>query len=76
MAELQFNPNNSFDEHVDALKAHIVTLDAECAKILFEKLELLLGDGDPAQARVRRGNFNAAVVQALEALLAKGDNKP
>jgi hypothetical protein len=76
MAELKFNPNKSFGEHVEALRAHIVTLDAECAKILFEKLEMLLGDGDPAQARVRRGNFNAAVVQALEALLAEGDNKP
>lgn len=76
MAELEFNPNKSFDEHMDVLKAHIATLDAECAEILFEKLEVLLGDGDPAQARARRGNFNAAVVQALEALLAKGDNKP
>ena len=75
MPDLEFDPSKSFDEHVAALKAHIAPLDPECAEILFDKLDLLLGDGDPAKARIRRGEFNAAILRALEALIAEDDKR-
>lgn len=76
MPGFEFDPKKSFDENITAFQAHVSTLDPECASILFDKLDILVGDGDPGRARARRGEFNAAVVEALEALAAKSDGKP
>ena len=76
MADFQFNPQESFDDNVAAFKTHVATLDPECAAILFDKLDVLAGDGDAARARARRGEFNAAVVEALEVLAEKNDGTP
>ncbi|MBR0960880.1 hypothetical protein [Bradyrhizobium japonicum] len=72
----QFDPEKPLDENVAAFKTHVSALDPECAAILFDNLDVLLGDGDPTRMRARRGEFNAAVVEALEALPAPIEGKP
>jgi hypothetical protein len=76
MADFQFDPARSFDENVAAFKAHVAGFDPECAAILFDKLDLLLGDGDASRTRARRTDFNAVVIEALEALPPAGGGKP
>jgi hypothetical protein len=39
MANLEFDPGKSFDDHIAALKAHVAPLGPECAEILFDKLD-------------------------------------
>lgn len=76
MATFEFDPHKSFDGNLEAFKAHASELDPECAAVLFDKLSVLVGDGDAARARARRTEFNATVIEALEALPDEGHNNP
>lgn len=71
MTVFQFDPEKSFDENVAAFKEYCATIDPECAEILFDELDTLMGDGDANTARKRRSDFNAAAINALEANAAK-----
>jgi hypothetical protein len=70
MPGFEFNPDKSFEENVAAFKAYISSLDPHCAEILFEHLNVLVGDADPSKSRVRREQFNSEVAHALDALIA------
>lgn len=64
---LEFDPTKSWADHMAALRAHLDTVDAECAKILFDHLSTLTSGEDPRD-RKNRGTFNSAVQVALDAL--------
>lgn len=68
---LEFDPTKSFDEHIAEYRKHLEALDPECAKIFFDNLATLVGDGNPARARANRTAFNAAVLRQLKALPPK-----
>lgn len=76
MADFAFDPDKSFDENVAAFRAHVEVRDPECARILFDNLDTLTGDGDPSRARQRRAQFNATVAQVLDALAARAAGTP
>lgn len=60
-----FDAQKSFDENIAAFKKACEELDAECAKILFDNIEILIAHGADRDARTR---FNAKVNAALDAL--------
>ena len=68
---LEFDPAKSFDEHIAEYRKHLEGLDPECAKIFFDNLSTLIGDGTPARARANRTAFNAAVLRQLNGLSSK-----
>jgi hypothetical protein len=65
---LEFDLDKTFDQNIAEFRRHLEQLDPECAKIFFDNQATLLGDGNPARARANRIAFNAAVVEALNAL--------
>jgi hypothetical protein len=68
---LKFDLDKTFDENVAEFRSHLEELDPECAKILFDNLPTLLGDGNIARARANRTAFNEAVLAQLKALPPK-----
>lgn len=67
-----FEAQKSFDENLVAFKTACEALDAECAKILFDNIDILITRGADRDAR---SQFNAKVNAALDALLAIGQAK-
>jgi hypothetical protein len=70
---LEFDLNKTFDENTAEFRQHLEGIDAECAKILFDNLPTLLGDGNPTRAQANRSSFNEAVLENLKALLPKAE---
>ena len=71
----QLNESNSFTDNMTAFIAHMQSVDAEMANILqtnVDKLMLLVKDGN-RNANARQ-NFNTAVIQALDLLIAQDLN--
>jgi hypothetical protein len=68
---LKFDPSKALDEHLAEFRAHLETIDPECAKIFFDNLSILQGDGNPSRDRANRTAFNAAVIPQLNALKLK-----
>ena len=60
-----FDAKKSFDENLAIFRAACEELDAECAKILFDNIDVLITHGADRDARSR---FNAQVKSALDAL--------
>jgi hypothetical protein len=71
---LEFDPNKALDEHLAEFRAHLEAIDPECAKIFFDNLPTLKGDGNPSRARANRTAFNQAVLAQLKALPPKAGN--
>jgi hypothetical protein len=63
---LEFDPNKTFDENIAEFRAHLDGIDPACAKIFFDNLSTLIGDGDPNRARSYRTGFNEDVLQQLQ----------
>lgn len=59
---MHFDPAASFDDNLARFRAECEILDPECAKILFDNLEIIMRDGDTRQAVQE---FNQAVLAAL-----------
>ena len=68
---LKFDSQKSFDQNIRDFHDHLVQLDPECAKILFDTLPVLQPDDEETSARANRPAFNEAVLQALESLRPK-----
>ena len=68
---LEFDPSKAIDEHLAEFRAHLEAIDPECAKIFFDNLPTLEGDGNPSRARANRTAFNQAVLAQLQALKPK-----
>ncbi|MGC6399487.1 hypothetical protein ACNI3Q_02780 [Sphingomonas sp. FW199] len=60
-----FDANKSLDDNLAAFRAECEKLDADCAKILFDNIDVLRLKGADRDAR---SAFNAKVKAALEAL--------
>jgi hypothetical protein len=68
---LEFDPSKAIDEHIAEFRARLEAIDPECAKIFFDNLPTLEGDGNPSRGRVNRTAFNQAVLAQLKALPSK-----
>jgi hypothetical protein len=68
---LEFDPNQTYDDNLARFRKHLESVDPECAAILFNNLDTLLGDGDPNRVRQNRTAFNVKVLRALAALAPK-----
>lgn len=60
-----FDAEKSLDENLAFFRAECEKLDPDCAKILFDNIDILRQHGADRGAR---GTFNARVKKALEAL--------
>lgn len=60
-----FDANKSLEENLAAFRAECEKIDADCAKILFDNIEILKKRGADRDARIV---FNTGVKKALEAL--------
>ena len=60
-----FDANKSFEDNLAVFRIECEKIDADCAKILFDNIDILKKRGADRDAR---GIFNVRVKQALEAL--------
>jgi len=60
-----FDAHKSFEDNLAAFKTTCEALDADCAKILFDNISLLIEHGSDREARTV---FNGKVKAALDAL--------
>ena len=60
-----FDPSNSLEENLLIFRAACEMIDADCAKILFDNLDILKKHGADRQAR---SQFDARVKKSLEEL--------
>ena len=58
---LEFDPSKALEEHLAEFRAHLEAFDPECAKIFFDNLPTLEGDGNPSRVRANRAAFNLPV---------------
>lgn len=65
---MNFNPSFSFLENLALFQAEAEHIDADCARILFDNLDLLLSDGDTNPNRPAVQKFNQAILAVLESL--------
>ncbi|WP_215764653.1 hypothetical protein [Gluconobacter sp. P1D12_c] len=63
-----FDAQKSFEENLEAFKAACEGIDADCAKILFDNIAILIKHGADRDARTL---FNKEVKKALDALPTK-----
>jgi hypothetical protein len=63
LVSFDFSLDEDWSTNIGKLKAHLETVDAECAKILFDNL-VILETGD---SNARR-DFNQKILEALEAV--------
>lgn len=66
--DAMFDAQKSFEENLAAFKAACGGIDADCAKILFDHIAILIRHGADRDARTL---FNTEVKKALDALPAK-----
>lgn len=63
-----FDASKSFDENLAAFLSECEAIDAECAKILSDNINIFVSHGSDRDAR---SSFNAKVKEALAALPMK-----
>lgn len=74
---MKFKLENTFEDNLALFQAEATQIDPECAKILFDNLNLLDSGGDTAPSRATIGEFHKAVLAALDGLLTPADgDKP
>lgn len=69
---MMFEAQNSFDENLAAFKTACDALDPECAKILFDNIDILIKHRADRDARTQ---FNTKVKAALDAMPTGGQTK-
>ncbi|MEO1985131.1 MAG: hypothetical protein ABGX47_00525 [Martelella sp.] len=65
---MKFGLENTFEDNLALFQAEAEQIDPECAKILFDNLNLLESGGDTAPNRATIGEFHKAVLVALDGL--------
>jgi hypothetical protein len=65
---LEFDLDKNVDQNIAVFRKHLEEHDLECAKILFDNWETLLGDGNANLMRANRTAFNETVLEQLKAL--------
>ena len=71
---MEFDPAETFEDHLQLFKNELERLDADCAKILFDNIDALCREGDFTRNRSAITEFNQAVLQALDSLASKESN--
>lgn len=65
---MEFDPALSFSDNLARFQAAAESIDADCARILFDNLGLLTRDGDATRTRQAVQEFNRAILDALDGL--------
>lgn len=65
---MEFDPALSFSDNLARFRAEAEGIDAECARILFDNLAVLMRDGDATRTRQAVQEFNRVVLAALDDL--------
>jgi hypothetical protein len=65
---MEFDPGLSFSDNLARFRTEAERIDADCARILFDNLELLAGDVDATRTRQAVQEFNRAILDALDGL--------
>lgn len=65
---MEFDPALSLSDNLARFRAVAESIDADCARILFDNLGLLARDGDATRTRQAVQEFNQAVLAALDGL--------
>lgn len=65
---MEFDPTLSFSDNLARFQEEAERIDADCAGILFDNLELLARDGDATRIRQAVQEFNRAVLAALDSM--------
>lgn len=65
---MEFDPTQSFEDNLQLFKTELEKLDADCAKILFDNIDILCREGDSTRLRSTTTEFNRSVLQALATL--------
>lgn len=65
---LEFDQALSLADNLARFREEAERIDADCARILFENLELLMRDGDATRTRQAVQEFNQEVLAALNDL--------
>jgi len=65
---LEFDQTLSLADNLTRFQEEAEQVDADCARILFDSLELLMRDGDATRIRQAVQEFNEAVLEALDDL--------
>lgn len=65
---LVFDSELSLAENLARFRTEAERIDADCARILFDNLELLAREGDETRIRQTVQEFNRAVLTALDTL--------
>tara|TARA_R110002012_G_scaffold2902_14_gene13922 strand:+ start:50 stop:271 length:222 start_codon:yes stop_codon:yes gene_type:complete len=65
---LEFDQELSLADNLTRFREEAEQVDADCARILFDNLELLMRDGDATRTRHAVQEFNEAVLAALNDL--------
>lgn len=65
---LEFDQELSLADNLARFREEAERIDTDCARILFENLELLMRDGDATRTRQAVQEFNQTVLEALNDL--------
>ena len=65
---LEFDQALPLADNLTRFRVEAEQVDAACARILFDNLELLMRDGDATRTRQSVQEFNQAVLAALDDL--------
>lgn len=65
---MEFDPALSVSDNFARFRTEAESIDADCARILFDNLGLLARDGDMTRTRLAVQEFNRAVLAALDDL--------
>lgn len=65
---MDFDLALSFSDNLARFRTEVERVDADCARILFDNLALLVRDGDAIHTRQSVQEFNKAVLAALDRL--------
>tara|TARA_R110000850_G_scaffold195231_2_gene321648 strand:- start:9968 stop:10183 length:216 start_codon:yes stop_codon:yes gene_type:complete len=65
---MNFDPTLSFSDNLARFRIEAERIDADCARILFENLNLLASEADATRTRQAVQGFHLAVLGALDGL--------
>lgn len=65
---MEFDPALSFSDNLARFRTEAERIDADCARLLFDNLDLLARDVDATRTRQAVQEFNRAILDALDGL--------
>ena len=65
---MKFDITKTFEDNISQLKEEAESIDADCAAILFEHLDILISSSPNEKVRETIKSFNTSVLESLEQL--------